>query len=76
MRELLATFICHWYETAPDWGLNPGPTSPEASTLPLAYQGADICSCTNLMRHNDKHHSLVIQSSGPFDMDFNNPEVS
>mgnify|MGYP007133296438 FL=1 len=55
MRELLATFICLWYETAPDWGLNPGPPSLEASTLSLGYQGADICLCTNLMRHNDNH---------------------
>ena len=28
-----------WYDTVLDWGLNPGPPSLEASTLPLGYRG-------------------------------------
>ena len=28
-----------WYDAVLDWGLNPGPTALDASTLPLGYQG-------------------------------------
>ena len=31
-----------WYDAILDWGLNPGPTALEASTIPLGYRGGGI----------------------------------
>ena len=39
-RELLIPFLKHlWYDAVLDWGLNPGPPTLEAGTLPLGYRG-------------------------------------
>ena len=39
-RELLVPFLERlWYVAVLDWGLNPGPPAPDASTLPLGYRG-------------------------------------
>ena len=43
-----------WYDAVLDWGLNPGPSAIEASTLPLGYRGGgnifikllDLCRLT------------------------------
>ena len=42
-RELLVPFLLRlWYDAVLDWGLNPGPSALDASTLPLGYRGGGI----------------------------------
>ena len=38
--KLLVPFLERlWYDAALDWGLNPGPHTLKASTIPLGYRG-------------------------------------
>ena len=36
---LVPFYNVSWYDEVLDWGLNPGPPTLEASTLPLGYRG-------------------------------------
>ena len=38
-----------------DWGLNPGPPTLEASTIPLGYRGGGVCSVWNGPHTSSKH---------------------
>ena len=50
-----------------DWGLNPGPSALEASTIPLGYQGGgDGCyERTSCEKHECVHFAEIIHT--PFE---------
>ena len=61
-RELLVPFLLRlWYDAVLDWGLNPGPPTLEACTLPLGNRGGFYMILYNCVHLDHRLSSIIIQ---------------
>ena len=48
-----------WYDAVLDWGLNPGPSALDASTLRLGYRGDGVCLLTLVLATAANHRDIL-----------------